>query len=154
MKHLVYIIIFVSLVNGLVAQTQETRVKHYNTEDRVALSGYDPMSYFLTKPIKGKAEFAYTYKGITYHFISEKSKQAFKANPDKYEPEYGGWCAYALAKKKPVKMEVNPETYKIKDGKLYLFYDKFGFSKLKNWNKDEENLMNKANNNWKEIISK
>ena len=59
------------------------------------------------------------------------------SNPEKYEPAYGGWCAYALAKKTPELMEADPETYKIVDGKLYVFYNSFGVNTVKKWNKNE-----------------
>ena len=135
------------------AQTEAVRVKHYNMSDNVALSGYDPITYFAKKPVPGKKSFTYTYKGITYHFINDKSRTIFKANPDKYEPAYGGWCAYALAKKKPEKMEADPETYKIVNGKLYVFYNSFGVNTVKKWNKDETKSKSTADKNWNKIIS-
>lgn len=135
------------------AQTEAVRKKHYFTSDNIALSGYDPITYFTGTPVPGKKSFAFTYKGITYHFINDKSRSIFKSSPDKYEPAYGGWCAYALAKKKPVKMEADPETYKIVDGKLYVFYNSFGINTIKKWNKDEPKSKTTADKNWNKIIS-
>ena len=111
------------LINVIQAQNENARKKHYNTKDNVALSGYDPITYFANKPVPGKEGISYTYKGITYRFINEKSQIIFKENPDKYEPQYGGCCAYALSKEKPVLMEADQETYKIINGKLYVFDD-------------------------------
>ena len=153
MKKLITIICLFCLINLLQAQDEKARVKHYNLEDKVALSGFDPVTYYVNKPVKGKKEFSHTHKGVTYYFINEKSKAVFIANPEKFEPEYGGWCAYALAKDEPVLMEANPKTFKITNGKLYVFYDKFGINKLKPWLEDEETLMKKANKNWEKIIS-
>jgi len=135
------------------AQTEAVRKKHFNITDNVALSGYDPITYFAGKPVAGKKSFSFTYKGITYYFLNEKSKGIFKANPEKYEPAYGGWCAYALAKKKPELMEADPETYKIVDGKLYVFYNSFGINTVKKWNKDEPKSKATADKNWNKIIS-
>ena len=135
------------------AQTEVVRKKHYNTSDNIALSGYDPMTYFAKKPFAGKKSIAYTYLGITYYFVSEKSRTIFKTNPSKYEPAYGGWCAYALAKKKPEKMEADPETYKIVNDKLYVFYTSFGINTVKKWNKDEEKSKASADKNWNIIIT-
>ena len=111
------------------------------------------MTYFAKKPFAGKKSIAYTYLGITYYFVSEKSRTIFKTNPSKYEPAYGGWCAYALAKKKPEKMEADPETYKIVDDKLYVFYNSFGINTVKKWNKDEEKSKTSADKNWNIIIT-
>jgi hypothetical protein len=65
-------------------------------------------------------------------------------------PQYGGWCAYAMGAKNE-KVTMNPENYKIVDGKLYLFYKNFFTDTLDDWNEDEENLKQKANENWKKI---
>lgn len=154
MKKLFVILTFFCLTIIVQAQDENARKKHYNTENNVALSGYDPITYFVNKPVPGKESISYTYKGITYHFINEKSLHLFKANPEKYEPAYGGWCAYALTKKKPVLMEADPETYKIIDGKLYVFYNSFGINTVKKWNKNEPESKESANKSWDEIIKK
>lgn len=154
MKKVLIVLIILCFTNVVQAQDEAVRKKHFNTSDNVALSGYDPITYFANKPVPGKKTFTYKYKGITYNFINDKSKSIFKANPDKYEPAYGGWCAYALAKKNPVKMEADPETYKIVDGKLYVFYNSFGVNTVKKWNKDEPKSKASADKNWNDIISK
>ena len=90
-----------------------------------------------------------------YLFNSEKNKKTFIANPKKYEPAYGGWCASAMSSDKPHKVGINPETYKIIDGKIYLFYNKLGINTLNSWNKgDETEKIKSANKNWKTTISK
>ena len=141
------------LVNTFQAQDENARIKHFNTESNLALSGYDPITYFASKPVPGKKAISHTYKGITYRFINEQSLTIFKTNPDKYEPAYGGWCAYALAKEKPVLMEADPETYKIIDEKLYVFYNSFGINTVKKWNKDESKSKASADKNWDKIIN-
>ena len=129
------------------------RTKHYNLEENnLAIEGYDPVSYFVSdKPKKGSEDITYSYEGITYHFTSKENLNTFKANPEKYEPAYGGWCAYAMGKDGS-KVEVDPETYKIIDGKLNLYYHTLFVNTLKKWNKDEKNLKTKADKSWSEII--
>ena len=153
MKRLITILTLICLISAAQAQDEAKRVKHYNITDNIALSGYDPVTYFANKPVPGKTTFTHTHKGITYQFINDKSKTLFKANPEKYEPAYGGWCAYALAKKKPEKMEADPETYKIIGGKLYVFYNSFGINTIKKWDKDEAKSKSSADKNWNNIIS-
>jgi hypothetical protein len=88
---------------------------------------------------------------VYYHFSSPENKKEFRKNPSKYEPEYGGWCAYAMGAKGE-KVSIDPETFKIINGKLYLFYNSFFNNTLKSWNKDETNLKAKADVNWENIF--
>lgn len=154
MKQFVIICLLLCPTTFVEAQDERVRKKHFNISNNVALSGYDPITYFAKKPVLGKENISYTYKGIAYRFINEKSLSLFKANPEKYEPQYGGWCAYALAKDKPVLMEANPKTYKIVDGKLYLFYNSFGINTVNKWNKNEAKFKASADKNWDKIIKK
>jgi YHS domain-containing protein len=148
MKKLVLFVLI--LVSGIsFAQNDAKRISQYNLEDKVAIQGYDPVGYFNQgKAIKGKKEISATYQGVTYKFSSSENKEAFLKNPSKYEPQYGGWCAYAMGSAGE-KVDINPETFKIIDNKLYLFYNAFFNNTLKSWNKDEKNLKAKADNNWK-----
>jgi len=124
------------------------RKKHFNLENGIAIQGYDPVAYFTkNKATKGKKDLALYYQGATYYFATPENKETFKNNPSKYEPEYGGWCAYAMGAKGE-KVEIDPATFKIINGKLFLFYNKFFNNTLKDWNKDEANLHTKANANW------
>ncbi len=136
---------------GVMAQNVSTRQKHFFVEHNTALQGYDAVSYFAKKPVKGKAEFSFTYQGINYLFASASNLETFKKAPSNYEPQFGGWCAYALGSKGK-KVEVDPETFKIIDGKLYLFYNKFFNNTLTDWNKDESQLKQKADANWQKIV--
>lgn len=87
----------------------------------VAINGYDPVGYFKqNKPVKGKAAHMSKWGGSTWHFASAANKAAFEANPGKYAPQYGGYCAYAAAKGYKAKTE--PEAWTIVGGKLYLNY--------------------------------
>lgn len=148
MKIITYSILFLFILIGKTQSQEIMRKAHFNIEKGVALSGYDPVSYFIqNKPSKGSTSFSLINQGVVYLFSSEMNKQLFKASPAKYEPEYGGWCAYAMGLKGE-KVSVNPETFKVKNNKLYLFYNQFFNNTLKDWNKDEANLKSKADNNW------
>ena len=137
---------------GLAAQdSTEKRVKIFNLDDdHLAIQGYDPVSYFQkTGPREGKAQFSASYKGVNYRFASQENLKIFQSGPEKYEPQYGGWCAYAMADGEKVK--IDPETFKIIDGRLYLFYNFYFNNTLKSWDKDEKSLKNKADLHWKEL---
>ncbi|MBL0182697.1 MAG: YHS domain-containing protein [Chitinophagaceae bacterium] len=128
------------------------RKKHFNLDNGIAIQGYDPVAYFTeNKAIKGKKDMAVYHQGVTYYFSSPGNKELFKANPSKYEPEYGGWCAYAMGEKGE-KVSVDPETFKILNGKLYLFYNRFFTNTLKDWNKNEASLKSKADVNWPKLF--
>ncbi len=132
---------------------QDKRKKEYNlTSSSLAINGFDPVAYFTqVKAVKGNASNALVYEGVTYHFSSAQNKETFRASPTRYEPQYGGWCAYAMGKNGE-KVEVDPETFKILDGKLYLFYNMYFNNTLKSWNKDENSLRSKADINWQKMI--
>jgi len=128
------------------------RSKQFNLDDKVAISGYDPVAYFkVNEAVKGRKEFSVYHKGVIYYFSSTEDKEEFKKDPSRYEPEYGGWCAYAMGAKGE-KVSIDPETFKIIEGKLYLFYNSFFNNTLKSWNKNETDLKAKADQNWKKIF--
>jgi YHS domain-containing protein len=146
------IIVFVALLSvSTFAQTAAKRAKEFNLDNKVAIQGYDPVAYFTQKKaLKGKSTLAATYEGVVYNFSTQNNKDAFVKNPTNYEPQYGGWCAYAMASSGD-KVEIDPETFKIVDGKLYLFYNAYFNNTLKSWNKDEASLKSKADKNWKKF---
>lgn len=130
---------------------EANRKKNYNLEKGVALSGYDAVAYFKqNKAVEGKKEYAVSDQGVIYYFSTPENKQEFLKNAAKYEPEYGGWCAYAMGAKGE-KVEVDPETFKIVNGKLYLFYHTWLNNTLTKWNKDEPALKAQADKNWQHI---
>ena len=126
------------------------RQKNFNLANGLAIQGYDPVSYFKGKPEKGSATYSYTYDGVVYRFANAANLATFKQNPGGYEPQYGGWCAYAMGAKGE-KVEVDPETFKIINGKLYLFYNHFFNNTLKTWNTGEAQLKPKADANWQKL---
>lgn len=125
-----------------------SRRRNFNTENDVALREFDPVSYFKgSRPLKGISKFHADYKGITYYFVNAENVEAFKKSPEKYEPAYGGWCAYTVALNGE-RVKVNPVTYKIIDGKLHLFYNYNSDNRLTKWNQDEKKFKAAANRNW------
>jgi YHS domain-containing protein len=147
---LIFTLLLVKYTNINAQNNVETaiRTKHFNLEKSgLGIQGYDPLSYYLGKPKKGSNSYTYNLNGVTYRFANAKNMELFKASPAKYEPAYGGWCAYAMGAKGE-KVEVDPETYKIVDGRLYLFYNSFLNNTLPKWNEDEKNLNKKADSNW------
>lgn len=150
MKQFFVLIMLLGLIMPTMAQDTYSK-KHYNLEKNVAIQGYDPVSYFTkNKAEEGKESISYTHNGVTYRFASEENKRLFVTNPSKYEPQYGGYCAYAMADGDKVK--IDPETFKIVDGKLYLFYNFRFTNTLKLWNKEESVLLPKAEREWAKII--
>lgn len=127
----------------------------YNTKEGYIAEGYDVVSYFTEKePLEGNKKFETTIDGAKFKFSSKQNLILFEANPKKYIPQYGGYCAYAIAAKK-TKMYIDAEAYEIRDGKLYLFYSSFFGSKLEAWKEgDTKKLQAKGDKNWEELMFK
>lgn len=144
------LIVFGSSVS--LAQNASKKISEYNLDTKVAIQGYDPVAYFKqSKAIKGKKEISANYEGVIHQFSSATNKETFLKSPSAFEPKYGGWCAYAMGNSGE-KVEINPETFKIIDGKLYLFYNAYFTNTLKSWNKEEASLKAKADTNWKKFL--
>lgn len=128
--------------------------EHRNLDNKLAIQGYDPVAYIeQKKAVKGKKELAVTVNGAIYYTSSAKNKELLAKNPSKYEPVYGGWCAFALGDYGE-KVEINPTTFKIIGGKTYLFYNKLFTNTLNSWNKNEDKLKKQADQNWRKLTSK
>jgi YHS domain-containing protein len=149
----IFFVLFVLSVSASTAfaQTDQLRNKHFNLDENVALDGYDPVSYFTSVPKEGQKKLSYSFKGVEYLFSSAQNLATFKASPEKYEPMYGGWCAYAMGKTGE-KVKIDPETFKIVDGRLYLFYNFWGNNTLEDWNEKETPLKAAADLNWKKLF--
>lgn len=121
----------------------------YYAKDGVVIGGYDPVAYFTdAKPVKGSADHALDWDGATWHFASAANKDAFMADPAKYAPQYGGYCAYAVSKGATAKTE--PEAWHIVDDKLYLNFD---LDVQKVWLQDVPGNVAKANANWPAVLN-
>ena len=155
MKHII------ALITMLFATQVWAVSSEFNlNKDGVILDGYDVVSYFQSdSPKKGSSQFQVKEGEVTYFFSSEANKQEFIKNSKKYEPQYGGWCAYAVADSKS-KVEIDPKSFVIQDGRLLLFYPKsfiFGDTRDK-WlhtkNKDAKTYLKEADTNWPEVKTK
>ncbi|WP_138990927.1 YHS domain-containing (seleno)protein [Larkinella sp. C7] len=135
------------------AQRDATLAKHANLDDGLAIQGYDPVAYFtVKKATKGQKTISTQYQGATYRFASVANRDRFLKAPGSYAPAYGGWCAYAMGESGE-KVEIDPETFEVRDGRLYLFYHTFFNNTLPKWQKDETNLQRKADQNWQKLLS-
>jgi YHS domain-containing protein len=142
-------LVLINLLIAVVVQAQSNlHTKHFNLEKGVALKGYDPVAYFIQKKaVMGSDKITSVADGVTYFFSSAANKAIFQKDATKYEPQYGGWCAYAMGNSGE-KVEVDPETFKIVNGKLYLFYHSWVNNTLNKWNLEENKLKTNAEKNW------
>ena len=148
----VYLILILFLfTNKMFSQSMSKKTDHFNLTNGVIDHGYDLVSYFeLNKSQKGIAKIMYKYMGVTYYFATTAHREKFISNPIKYEPQYGGWCAYAMGDNGD-KVDIDPDTFKIYQGKLYLFYHTWLNNTLNKWNVNELNLKIAADKNWTQI---
>ena len=151
MKEIIMCLVVAMCSFTVFSQDASVRKKHFNLDDGIALDGYDAVAYITQlKAVRGSRNFAVAHEGVNYYFSSAANKEEFRRNPSKYEPAYGGWCAYAMGAKGE-KVTIDPETFKVLDGKLYLFYNRFFNNTKTSWDKDEVNLKRKADVNWQKI---
>lgn len=144
-----YILIFSIL---LLSTTVTVAQDNMNLKGGYAAEGYDVVAYFQNDAQKGDKKFSTTHEGAKYKFHNAENLEAFQQNPAMYIPQYGGFCAYAVAKSGE-KVSVNPKTYTITNGKLYLFYNSWGVNTLDKWNEeDAEALRKKADAQWLDIL--
>ncbi len=116
--------------------------------DNLGAGGYDIVSFYSGAPRKGKAEFATQYMGANWQFQTQANLDLFGTNPEAFLPQYGGYCAWAVAKGKLAKG--SPDYWHVEDGKLYLNYNK---RIKKRWDKRRESLIDKADQRWPGILT-
>ncbi|WP_026973172.1 YHS domain-containing (seleno)protein [Aliagarivorans marinus] len=113
----------------------------------LAIQGYDPVAYFTdSQATQGSSEYSATYNNAIYHFSSAENRDAFRADPVKYAPQYGGYCAFGVAMEK--KFDTDPQAWRIVDGKLYLNLDE---KVQKRWLENTAEFIDDADSNWLEI---
>jgi YHS domain-containing protein len=118
------------------------------TFSSVAVSGYDPVAYFtMGKPVEGKSDLEYEWNGATWRFASQQNLESFKAMPEKYAPQYGGYCAWAVSQGYTASSD--PAAWKIVDDKLYLNYS---IGVQDKWSQDIPGNVAKANENWPKVL--
>lgn len=112
--------------------------------DGVAIRGYDPVAYFTVgEPVEGSADYTATHDGATWRFSSAGNRDAFVADPEKYAPQYGGYCAYAVAH--GATAPIDPQAFSVLDGKLYLNYSDHVRAQ---WRNDAAEFISRADRNW------
>ena len=116
----------------------------FNETNGVAIEGFDPVAYMSEKKaVKGSAEFTRVFKGSVFQFKSAENRDAFSANPQKFAPQYDGYCAYGVSR--GYKAATSPDAFTVVNGKLYLNYN----NEVKTmWTKDMPGLIDKADSNW------
>lgn len=143
----IFYISFFLLTTSLFAQEMD-----YNTKKGYVAEGYDVVAYFDNSAIEGDKKFSTNYDDVNYKFSTRENLKTFITNPKKFIPQYGVYCAYALADKGK-KVGINPETFLVADGKLYLFYNVWATNTLELWNKEDPIILKqRADKNWITIL--
>lgn len=136
-------------------QQDDTDIGHFNnTSQKLVGDGYDLVSYFSeNKPVKGKSSISSQYQGLLFYFSSQENKDLFISDPTRYLPKYGGWCVYAIGDYAK-KVDVDPLSYTIENGELYLFNKSYFNDTKEKWIKNHDVLKQSAEENWQKIIHK
>jgi len=149
-------LVVAALLVGLTgyALSAESAVAPINAADGIGLKGYDPVAYFSEgQPTQGVEQYSLRWKGVTYRFASSENLQRFKADPDNYLPQYGGYCAYAMSLNRIA--DIDPSRWAVVKGKLYL---NNGFISEKLWSLHKQRNIESADRNWlrfpKQALSK
>ena len=149
------LLVAISLVAmGLSAQTPAPATPNPMTLNllgpSVGVEGFDPVTYWPeggSKPLQGTIKLTYNHAGVNYRFANEKNLETFKMSPERFLPQYGGYCAWAIGAINQ-RVDVNPNHYVIRDGKLYLFFSDANIVTRDMWKKDTVALIAKADANY------
>ncbi|NES87114.1 MAG: YHS domain-containing protein [Moorea sp. SIO2B7] len=129
---------------------QATNSSVFYTENGIAIKGTDPVAYFReNKPIPGNSNFSYQWGNATWYFKNAENRDLFSSNPEKYAPQYGGFCAWAVSQ--GYTAPIDPEAWKIVNGKLYLNFNK---RVQKQWERDIPGNIAKADQNWPGVLNR
>ena len=138
---------FKSCVAGIALMSLLSLTSHageFNEHDGVAIKGYDPVAFFKeSKPVRGRDDLRFDYKGSTFIFSNADNRAAFAADPEKYVPQYGGYCAFGTAR--GYKADIDPATFTVIDGRLYLNYNR---QVQKDWAADTARFIREADARW------
>jgi YHS domain-containing protein len=146
-----FILLSAILVITGAARAQKSEGKYFNNLDGngVILDGYDPVAFFTdNKPVKGDPQFRYKYEDATYYFASQEHADLFKANPEKYKVQFGGWCAYAVSLGRVAPIDVS--TFSIVDGRLVIQHNQRA---VKAWSKDVPGNLALADKYWPKVTA-
>jgi YHS domain-containing protein len=140
-KKIIVLAAFILMIGSAYSQ------KEVFSKSDTAIQGYDAVAYFKnSKAMLGKKEFSYTWKGAAWNFTSKENMNDFKTNPEKFAPQFGGYCAYGVADGH--KAPTSPDAWTIVDNKLYLNYNK---DVRELWKKNQHGFIKKANENWPDV---
>jgi YHS domain-containing protein len=130
------------------ASTTQAIEPVYRNKEGLALRGHDPVAYFTDgKPVAGKPEHRFEWMGATFLFANAEHRDQFAAEPAKYAPQFGGYCAWAVAR--GYTAETDPQAWRIVDGKLYLNYN---LKVREKWDQDRKGYIGKGEANWPKIL--
>lgn len=147
LKAMITVGILLAMITAAYSQKHEG--KYFNNVDDkgVILDGYDPVAFFTeNKPVKGNPQLQYSYQDAIYQFASQEHLDLFKANPEKYKPQFGGWCAYAVSLGRVAPIDVN--TFSIVNGRLLIQHNQRA---VNGWNKDVQGNLALADRYWPEV---
>ncbi|MEM7549882.1 MAG: YHS domain-containing (seleno)protein [Bacteroidota bacterium] len=142
-----FAVLIIALVTSLSNLTFAQKESVYSTRGG-AIKGYDPVAYFTErKAIKGSDSYTFEWNDAQWYFSTKENLEAFETEPEKYAPQYGGYCAYAVAHGYTAK--IDPEAWEIVDDKLYLNYNKSVQGK---WEASQSDFIDKADENWPKVV--
>ncbi|HEY5894224.1 MAG TPA: YHS domain-containing (seleno)protein [Chthoniobacterales bacterium] len=143
--------IFLALLAFVAFSAVASAKTHLNVDRHgVGIKGYDPVAYFTdSKAVKGSPQFQSSFNGATYQFTSADHKATFEANPSKFEPQFGGFCAWAVSQ--GYTASIDPNAFQIVNGRLLLQYS---LNVRKDFSKDAQGNLKKADANWPGIVEK
>ncbi len=148
MRKFVKYLIIVTVIVAACAKKDSAVLQVFVTPEG-AINGYDPVSYFEGSPAKGNDNYSYQWNDATWYFTSDENLSKFQSDPEKYAPQFGGYCAYGMAG--GYKASTEPDAWTIVDDKLYLNYNVEVRSK---WKENRDSLINTAEANWPSVKSK
>lgn len=144
----VFLAIFTIALVPMGAQNAEAKESVYQSLFGTAIDGTDPVAYFTEgRPVEGKSSIAHEWNGAKWRFSSEENRATFIANPEKYAPQYGGYCSWAVSQ--GYTASTDPEAWKIVDGKLYLNYSK---SVQRRWEQNIPGNISAGDKNWPKVL--
>ena len=144
-------LLFLALITTVLARGQQYNGHFLNNVDAngVILDGYDPVAFFTdNKPVKGDPQFQHTYEEAVYHFANQQHLDLFKANPEKYKPQFGAWCAYAVSLGRTAPIDVS--TFSIIEGRLVIQHNQ---KAVNGWNKNPAGNLQLANKYWPKVTA-
>lgn len=141
---LTFVLLFFSITQAFA----DSPAIYTSWKNNLAVSGYDPISFFSGKPNEGKPEYSYEFQGAEWRFSTRGNLELFKTNPEAFLPQYGGYCAWAIAKGKLAKG--SPKHWTVEDGKLYI---NFNARIKRRWEKNIAGFIEQADLEWPKILN-